>query len=102
MRDSSAALLTIRETSLLHRALMLFEGENSQIKIDLDNIGNIPVDFVTLSFSGRTTTNLLPIRPEPPVEEVYDVSFSARERLYFHRKVLVKMWQWQGSIFASR
>jgi hypothetical protein len=81
-------LLKIRETSLLHGALMLFEGENSQIKIELENIGNIPVDFVTLSFSDSTTTNPLPINPELPVEEVYEVELFTKGTPVF---------SWEGS-----
>lgn len=81
-------LLKIRETSLLHGALMLFEGEHSQIDIELENIGNIPVDFISLTFSDSTTTNPLPINPELPTEEVYEVELFTKGTPVF---------SWEGS-----
>ncbi|CAO3668784.1 unnamed protein product [Umbelopsis ramanniana] len=87
-------LLKIRETSLLHGALMLFEGENSQINIELENIGNIPVDFITLSFSDSTTTNPLPINPELPAEEVYEVEL-------FTKGTPVFSWEGSGKEIAT-
>jgi hypothetical protein len=81
-------LLKIRETSLLHGALMLFEGEHSRIDIELENIGNIPVDFVSLTFSDSTTTNPLPINPELPTEEVYEVELFTKGTPVF---------SWEGS-----
>ncbi|KAG2187872.1 hypothetical protein INT44_000622, partial [Umbelopsis vinacea] len=87
-------LLKIRETSLLHGALMLFEGEISQINIELENIGNIPVDFITLSFSDSTTTNPLPINPELPAEEVYEVEL-------FTKGTPVFSWEGSGKEIAT-
>lgn len=67
---------------------MLFEGEHSQIDIELENIGNIPVDFISLTFSDSTTTNPLPINPELPTEEVYEVELFTKGTPVF---------SWEGS-----
>ncbi|KAG0361102.1 hypothetical protein BGZ54_009227 [Gamsiella multidivaricata] len=48
-------LLKIRETSLQHGSVMLFEGERTIIRLTLENIGAIPVDFITLTFSDSTS-----------------------------------------------
>ncbi|KAF9165441.1 hypothetical protein DFQ26_000122 [Actinomortierella ambigua] len=47
-------LLKIKATSLQHGSLMLFEGEKTTFSLTLENIGAIPVDFVTLSFTDST------------------------------------------------
>ncbi|KAI9255681.1 TRAPP II complex [Phascolomyces articulosus] len=66
-------LLKIKSTSLLHDAVMLYEGEMTHISIELENIGNIPVDFTSLSFVDSTTANPLPVNPELPMEEQYEI-----------------------------
>ncbi|KAF8951603.1 hypothetical protein BGZ52_010731, partial [Haplosporangium bisporale] len=48
-------LLKISSTSLQHGSAMLFEGEKTIIRLTLENIGMIPVDFVTLTFSDSTS-----------------------------------------------
>ncbi|KAG0346519.1 hypothetical protein BG004_001535 [Podila humilis] len=48
-------LLKISSTSLQHGSVMLFEGEKTVIRVTLENIGMIPVDFVTLTFSDSTS-----------------------------------------------
>ncbi|KAF9427066.1 hypothetical protein BGZ94_005533 [Podila epigama] len=48
-------LLKISSTSLQHGSVMLFEGEKMTIRLTLENIGQIPVDFVTLTFSDSTS-----------------------------------------------
>ncbi|KAF9576931.1 hypothetical protein EC968_000056 [Mortierella alpina] len=48
-------LLKISSTSLQHGSVMLFEGEKTMIRLTLENIGSIPVDFVTLTFSDSTS-----------------------------------------------
>ncbi|KAF9971645.1 hypothetical protein BGZ73_005399 [Actinomortierella ambigua] len=47
-------LLKIKATSLQHGSLMLFEGEKTTFTLTLENIGAVPVDFVTLSFTDST------------------------------------------------
>ncbi|KAG0045115.1 hypothetical protein BGZ83_009642 [Gryganskiella cystojenkinii] len=48
-------LLKISSTSVQHGSVMLFEGEKTTIRLTLENIGSIPVDFVTLTFSDSTS-----------------------------------------------
>ncbi|KAG0258844.1 hypothetical protein BG011_003026 [Mortierella polycephala] len=48
-------LLKISSTSLQHGSVMLFEGEKTTVRLTLENIGSIPVDFVTLTFSDSTS-----------------------------------------------
>ncbi|KAI8063251.1 TRAPP II complex [Gongronella butleri] len=64
-------LLKMTSTSLLHGAVMLYEGEMTQIKMAVENIGNILVDFVTLSFTDSTSSE--PINPELPMEQQYEM-----------------------------
>ncbi|KAF9135840.1 hypothetical protein BGW39_011429 [Mortierella sp. 14UC] len=51
----SQPLLKISSTSLQHGSVMLFEGERTVIRLTLENIGAVPVDFVTLTFSDTTS-----------------------------------------------
>ncbi|CAO3597656.1 unnamed protein product [Absidia cylindrospora] len=81
-------LLKITTTSLLHGAVMLYEGEMTHIKMEIENIGNIPVDFITLSFSDSTTTNPLPINPELPMEQQYELELFIKGMHVF---------SWEGS-----
>ncbi|KAF8946106.1 hypothetical protein BGZ47_001308 [Haplosporangium gracile] len=48
-------LLKISSTSLQHGSVMLFEGERTMVRFTLENIGAVPVDFVTLTFSDTTS-----------------------------------------------
>lgn len=43
------------------------------MSIKLENIGTIPVDFITLSFSDSTTATPLATNPELPPEDVYEI-----------------------------
>ncbi|KAI8343814.1 TRAPP II complex [Blakeslea trispora] len=81
-------LLKIKSTSLLHGAVMLFEGEMKHITIDVENIGNIPVDFLTLSFNDSTTTHPKQINPELPSEEQYEIELYTKGTPVF---------SWEGS-----
>ncbi|KAI8647021.1 TRAPP II complex [Parasitella parasitica] len=81
-------LLKIKSTSLLHGAVMLFEGEMTHISIQVENIGNIPVDFLTLSFTDSTTVHPKPINPELPTEEQYEIELYTKGTPVF---------SWEGS-----
>lgn len=81
-------LLKISSTSLLHGAIMLFEGEIQHISIQVENIGNIPVDFITLSFTDSTTIHPKPINPELPTEEQYEIELYTKGTPVF---------SWEGS-----
>ncbi|KAI9025957.1 TRAPP II complex [Phycomyces nitens] len=82
-------LLKIKSTSLLHSAVMLYEGEMTHISIELENIGNIPVDFITLSFTDSTTINPLLVNPELPMEEQYEIELFTKGTHVF---------SWEGSM----
>ncbi|KAJ3559110.1 hypothetical protein NM688_g536 [Phlebia brevispora] len=47
-------LLRIRRTSLTHGALMLYDGERSSIRVTLENISALPIDFIHLTFDDST------------------------------------------------
>ncbi|TFK42560.1 transport protein particle complex subunit [Crucibulum laeve] len=47
-------LLRIRRTTVTHGAVMLYDGETSTIRITLENVSNLPIDFVRLAFEDST------------------------------------------------
>ncbi|KAL1742926.1 TRAPP II complex [Schizophyllum fasciatum] len=47
-------LMRIRRTSVMHGALMLYEGERSVIRLTLENVSHLPVDFIRLAFDDST------------------------------------------------
>ncbi|KIL69772.1 hypothetical protein M378DRAFT_190156 [Amanita muscaria Koide BX008] len=47
-------LLRIRRTSITHGAVMLFDGEKSPIRITIENVSHLPIDFVRLAFDDST------------------------------------------------
>ncbi|KAH9996824.1 transport protein Trs120 or TRAPPC9 TRAPP II complex subunit-domain-containing protein [Russula vinacea] len=47
-------LLRIRWSSLTHGAVMLYNGEGSTFRLTLENVSNLPVDFLRLSFDDST------------------------------------------------
>ncbi|KAI8877388.1 Trs120-domain-containing protein [Backusella circina FSU 941] len=79
-------LLKIRKTSLLHGAVMLFEGEMTFITMELENIGNIAVDFITLSFTDSTT--IQPINPDLSEEEQYELELYTKG---------TRVFSWEGT-----
>ncbi|EGN95949.1 hypothetical protein SERLA73DRAFT_111910 [Serpula lacrymans var. lacrymans S7.3] len=46
--------LRIRWTSLTHGAVMLYNGERSTIRLTLENVSSLPIDFLRLSFEDST------------------------------------------------
>ncbi|KAK4519974.1 uncharacterized protein ATC70_010218 [Mucor velutinosus] len=80
-------LLKIKSTSLLHGAVMLYEGEVTHITIELENIGNIAVDFITLSFTDSTTTNTL-MNPELTPEDQYELELYTKG---------TRVFSWEGT-----
>ncbi|KAG1052966.1 hypothetical protein G6F43_004920 [Rhizopus delemar] len=81
-------LLKIKSSSLLHGAVMLFEGEMTRIHIQIENIGHIPVDFITLSFTDSTTNHPKLINPDLPPEEQYEIELYTKGTPVF---------SWEGS-----
>ncbi|TFY82625.1 hypothetical protein EWM64_g1393 [Hericium alpestre] len=47
-------LLRIRWSSLTHGALMLYDGEMSSIRLTLENVSSLPIDFLRLTFDDST------------------------------------------------
>ncbi|KAF8201813.1 transport protein particle complex subunit, partial [Pholiota molesta] len=47
-------LLRIRRSSVTHGALMLYDGEKSTIRLTLENVSPIPVDFLHFAFEDST------------------------------------------------
>ncbi|KAF8628414.1 hypothetical protein AX15_003936 [Amanita polypyramis BW_CC] len=47
-------LLRIRRTSVTHGAVMLYEGEKKPIRITIENVSHLPIDFVRLVFNDST------------------------------------------------
>ncbi|CAO3633171.1 unnamed protein product [Mucor hiemalis] len=81
-------LLKIKTTSMMHGAVMLYEGEETHVTMELENIGNIAVDFITLSFTDSTTTNALSINPELPAEEQYEIELYTKG---------TRVFSWEGT-----
>ena len=57
--------------------------------MDLENIGNIPVDFITLSFTDSTTINPYSINPELPAEEQYEIELYTKG---------TRVFSWEGTV----
>ncbi|KAI8375365.1 TRAPP II complex [Choanephora cucurbitarum] len=76
-------LLKIKRSSLLHGAIMLFEGEVAHMTMDLENIGTVPIDFIALSFVDSTTSNPILINPELPSEEKYEIELYTKDTRVF-------------------
>ncbi|KAJ6547608.1 TRAPP II complex [Mycena capillaripes] len=49
-------LLRIRRTSVTHGAVMMYNGEMSTIRITLENVSPLPIDFLRLVFDDSTIT----------------------------------------------
>lgn len=47
-------LLRIRRTSLTHSAVMLYNGERSTIRITLENVSSLAIDYLNLTFDDST------------------------------------------------
>ncbi|KAG6866933.1 hypothetical protein C0991_003849 [Blastosporella zonata] len=74
--------LRIRRTSLTHGALMLYNGEESTIRITLENVSPLPIDFLRLVFDDST---IAPAQQalsegEMSVFDTYETEFSLIQR----------------------
>ncbi|KAK2466897.1 hypothetical protein APHAL10511_001155 [Amanita phalloides] len=47
-------LLRIRRTSVTHGAVMLYEGEKAPMRITIENVSHLPIDFIRLAFDDST------------------------------------------------
>ncbi|PCH38067.1 hypothetical protein WOLCODRAFT_114758 [Wolfiporia cocos MD-104 SS10] len=78
-------LLRIRRTSLTHGAVMLYDGETSSIRITLENVSSLPIDFMRLTFDDST---IAPAQQtladgELPVFETYETEYDLIHRPVF-------------------
>ncbi|KAG8889667.1 hypothetical protein FRB99_003967, partial [Tulasnella sp. 403] len=87
-------LLRIRRTTLTHGALMLYNGERSTIRLTLENISTIPVDFLKLGFDDSTISAAQHMLTEGDlsVAEAYETEYDL-----VHRPVFT----WQGTTDQS-
>ncbi|KAG1782538.1 TRAPP II complex [Suillus placidus] len=78
-------LLRIRWTSLTHGAVMLYNGEESTIRLTLENISALPIDFLRLSFEDSTIGPAQEALSEGELSvfETYETEFDL-----LHRKAL--------------
>ncbi|CAG8526638.1 6126_t:CDS:10 [Ambispora leptoticha] len=79
-------LIKIKSTSLMHSAIMLFEGEKTEMTIKLENIGKTPVNFINLSFHDSTIENAQNIlsSTDLPAEEAYEMELYAYQQPVFY------------------
>ncbi|KAI0703613.1 TRAPP II complex [Cytidiella melzeri] len=78
-------LLRIRRTSLTHGAVMLYNGERSSIRITLENVSLLPVDFIHLTFDDSTVAPAQQAltEGESSVFETYETEYDLIHRPMF-------------------
>ncbi|GLB34932.1 putative transport protein Trs120 or TRAPPC9, TRAPP II complex subunit [Lyophyllum shimeji] len=78
-------LLRIRRTSLTHGALMLYNGEMSTIRITLENVSSLPVDFLRLIFDDSTIAPAQQALAEGELSvfDTYETEYSLIQRPVF-------------------
>lgn len=78
-------LMRIRRTSVMHGALMLYEGERSVIRLTLENVSHLPVDFVRLAFDDSTVAFAQQAlsEGEMSVFETYETEYNLLHRPLF-------------------
>ncbi|KAG5727958.1 Transport protein particle subunit [Termitomyces sp. T112] len=77
--------LRIRRTSLTHGALMLYNGEQSTIRITLENVSPLPIDFLKLVFDDSTIAPAQQALSEGELSvfETYETEYSLMQRPMF-------------------
>ncbi|TXT13431.1 hypothetical protein VHUM_00798 [Vanrija humicola] len=78
-------LLWIKQTSLTHGTVMLYNGEKSIIRITLENSSSVPVDFVKLSFEDSVSREAQVVVAEGELspEQAYEVDYDTLNRPVF-------------------
>ncbi|KAI0341607.1 hypothetical protein BDW22DRAFT_1358429 [Trametopsis cervina] len=78
-------LLRIRRTSLTHGAVMLYNGERSTIRLTLENVSALPIDFIHLTFDDSTIAPAQQILSdgELSVFETYETEYELIHRPTF-------------------
>ncbi|KAG6850996.1 hypothetical protein H0H93_004483 [Arthromyces matolae] len=77
--------LRIRRTSLTHGALMLYNGEQSTIRITLENVSPLPIDFLRLVFEDSTIAPAQQALAEGDLSvfDTYETEYSLIQRPVF-------------------
>ncbi|KAI0031712.1 TRAPP II complex [Vararia minispora EC-137] len=75
----------IRWSSLAHGALMLYDGERSTIRLTLENVSPLPVDFLRLTFDDSTVgpAQAALAEGELSVFETYETEYALLKRPVF-------------------
>ncbi|KAF9227891.1 hypothetical protein BS17DRAFT_693370 [Gyrodon lividus] len=78
-------LLRLRWTSLTHAAVMLYNGERSTIRLTLENVSALPIDFLKLSFEDSTVSPAQEVLSEGGlgVFETYETEYDLLHRQAF-------------------
>nr|CAG8537919.1 7314_t:CDS:10 [Entrophospora candida]CAG8549502.1 2812_t:CDS:10 [Entrophospora candida] len=78
-------LVKIKSTSLMHGAVMLFEGEKTEMTMKLENVGKTPVDYISISFHDSTIADAQAIlnSSDIPAEEAYEMELYAHKQPVF-------------------
>ncbi|KAG8935684.1 hypothetical protein FRC02_006960 [Tulasnella sp. 418] len=77
--------LRIRRTTLTQGAVMLYDGERFVIRLTLENISELPIDFVKLTFEDSTSTlaQQILLDPELSTAEAYELEYDITNRPVF-------------------
>ncbi|GAA6060047.1 hypothetical protein JCM10212_001044 [Sporobolomyces blumeae] len=78
-------LVWMKETSLAHGALALFDGETSTIRIELENTTTTPIDYVNLSFTDSLSQSISAYLAdrELPASDVHELESEGLHRPVF-------------------
>lgn len=78
-------MMRIRWVSLTHGAVMMYIGETTTIKMTLENVSSLPVDFVRLSFDDSTIApaQAALVEGEMSVFETYETEYALIHRPLF-------------------
>ncbi|KAI6109782.1 TRAPP II complex [Pisolithus sp. B1] len=78
-------VLRVRRTSLTHGALMLYDGEKSSIRLTLENVSDLPIDFLKLSFEDSTISSAKEALSEGELDifETHEIEYDLVHRKAF-------------------
>ncbi|EJD06035.1 Trs120-domain-containing protein [Fomitiporia mediterranea MF3/22] len=76
--------LRIRRTSLTNGAVMVYDGETSIIRLTVENVSSLPIDFLDLSFEDSTKAQLEQLLNEDlNAFDTYETEYSLVQRPVF-------------------
>lgn len=78
-------LLRIRRTSLTHGAVMMYDGESTTIRLTVENVSLLPINFLKLTFDDSTIAPMQQMLGEGAlsIAETYEVEYDLRRRPVF-------------------